>query len=344
MQLSQTSRTSLKWCASVIVGSMIVTACGKKEAPKAPEPAPVVAAPTAPTAPAAPVDNAQDSLAQKLETYVSCFNKLDESANRSISRYESWVKDMKNGPTGKEMVVYGLYPIDGAEVEACKADFAKAAANKPALDKLDAAGTQYMAALSALSQTVGEAYPYYDRANYKDDKFVKGKELHAALVKNFADFKVADDAFSVELDVENDKLLAAQLADIEKKEGRKINYWHMSLMAQAKSLASEIDKEGFSPEAAATKLAAYEKTVDEAMAYSKANKAEVPTSWFTIENAAEDFRKAAKERIRRVRDKIPYNEGEKMMLTPGSAWMVEGSQEKTVKAYNSLVESSNRLN
>ncbi|MCL1960363.1 MAG: YiiG family protein, partial [Desulfovibrionaceae bacterium] len=58
---------------------------------------------------------------------------------------------------------------------------------------------------------------------------------------------------------------------------------------------------------------------------------------------AEDYRKAAKQRLRRVRDKVPYNEGEKMMLKPGSAWMVEGSAEQLTKAYNELIETSNRL-
>jgi hypothetical protein len=90
-------------------------------------------------------------------------------------------------------------------------------------------------------------------------------------------------------------------------------------------------------------LAAYESTTDEAMKYGAANKSELPMSWFTLEHAAEDYRKAAKQRLRRVRDKVPYNEGEKMMLKPGSAWMVEGSAEQLTKAYNELIETSNRL-
>jgi hypothetical protein len=79
------------------------------------------------------------------------------------------------------------------------------------------------------------------------------------------------------------------------------------------------------------------------MKYGAANKAELPMAWFTIESAAEKYRKAAKQRLRRVRDKVPYSQGEKMMLKPGSAWMVEGSQEQFTQAYNELVETSNRL-
>ena len=103
-------------------------------------------------------------------------------------------------------------------------------------------------------------------------------------------------------------------------------------------------EEQFDANEAIKRLATYESTTDEAMRYGAANKNELPMSWFTIENAAEEFRKAAKQRVRRVRDNVPYNEGEKMMLKPGSAWMVEGSAEQFTKAYNSLVEASNRLN
>ena len=62
-----------------------------------------------------------------------------------------------------------------------------------------------------------------------------------------------------------------------------------------------------------------------------------------MQRALEDYRKASKERVRRIRDKVPYSDGEKMMLKPGSGWMVEGSQEKANTAYNKLVETSNRL-
>ena len=47
------------------------------------------------------------------------------------------------------------------------------------------------------------------------------------------------------------------------------------------------------------------------------------------------------QRVRRVRDQVPYSTGEQMMLKPGSDWMVEGSPGKTLKAYNELVERSN---
>jgi hypothetical protein len=40
---------------------------------------------------------------------------------------------------------------------------------------------------------------------------------------------------------------------------------------------------------------------------------------------------------------VPYSDGERMMLKPGSGWMVEGSSEKLIKAYNDLVSASNAM-
>ncbi len=114
-------------------------------------------------------------------------------------------------------------------------------------------------------------------------------------------------------------------------------------MLQAKQLIRIIEAETFAADIAASKLADYEKTADEAIAFVKQNPGGSSSGWSSVESHTEKFRKAAKERVRRIRDKVPYSEGEKIQLTPGSGWMVEGSQEKAVTAYNELIDASNHL-
>ena len=46
--------------------------------------------------------------------------------------------------------------------------------------------------------------------------------------------------------------------------------------------------------------------------------------------------------MRRIRDKVPYSQGDKMMLDAGGGWMVEGSPARLTRDYNQLVESYNR--
>lgn len=47
--------------------------------------------------------------------------------------------------------------------------------------------------------------------------------------------------------------------------------------------------------------------------------------------------------MRRVRDKEPYSSGDILHINRGNGWMVEGSTGSLVRAYNELVDASNRL-
>ena len=123
--------------------ALLATACSKKTEDASSSVAPVITATTAsqaavastpaPVAPSAPAAASAD----KLQDYIACYNQLDRNAHRSIARYRSWVKDMDAGPSGKEMVVYGLYKIDVADIAKCKTSFAQAVKGTPG--KLDAA-------------------------------------------------------------------------------------------------------------------------------------------------------------------------------------------------------------
>lgn len=287
----------------------------------------------------APAEEA--SAGAKLQDYIGCYNKLDEQAHRSIERYATWVKNMKTGPTGRESVVYGLYATDPATTAKCKASFATAAAQKPAMPALDAAAAAYIQALDAMDSLITEANNYYSRGNYKDDKFAKGKAMHAPLAASFETFQKASHAFSDELEVENDKILAAKLADVEKTEGKQHTYYRMALMARAKGLVNLLGEEKFDVGMAETRLSAYEALADEAIAYAKAHKDDRDFHWSFFESSTEQFRKTAKERFRRVRDRTPYSEGDRMIMQTGSGWMVEGSPQKLLKTYNELVEKNN---
>lgn len=334
------------WVVLLALLVLFLNACGDSEAPGDAAASGETEATTASADEGAQENRAESGetgSGEKLNLYISCYNQLDKRAHDSINRYASWIKDMDAGPTGRERVIYGLYSVDVDDIAQCQKDFEQAEQQKPILKELEAAGKNYVAALGALGASVTDIYPYYDREDYKDDGFAKGKAAHAALVKHMRAFTAASEAFSEVLNVENDKALTAQLARIEKEEGRKIRYWSMALMLEAKRLADIVIREDFPVDVAAKRLESFEKVADEANTYIKANQTS-PTFWMSMEGDVEDFRKAAKERLRRVRDKTPYSSGEQMHLnSPGGSWMVDGSPGKLVRAYNDLVSSSNRL-
>ena len=85
----------------------------------------------------------------------------------------------------------------------------------------------------------------------------------------------------------------------------------------------------------------YEETIKAAEQASGAGGAPKIGSFFM--SNAKSYLVTAKQLMRRIRDKVPYSSGDKMMLSnAGSGWMVEGSPPRLLRDYNQLVESYNR--
>src|ERR1044072_3578465 len=83
------------------------------------------------------------SLTEKLNAYVGSITRLSERSYESRSRYFSWAG--KNGPTGKERIIYGTYTIyDTAD---CRKAVEKANALEPREAALEAAASAYVEAV-----------------------------------------------------------------------------------------------------------------------------------------------------------------------------------------------------
>ena len=60
-------------------------------------------------------------------------------------------------------------------------------------------------------------------------------------------------------------------------------------------------------------------------------------------SSAKSFLVTAKQLMRRIRDKVPYSAGDRMMLgSGGGGWMVEGSPPRLLRDYNQMIDSYNR--
>jgi Protein of unknown function (DUF3829) len=207
---------------------------------------------------------------------------------------------------------------------------------------LEAAANAYVAAVTALEPLLKEADDYYTQENYKDDNMAKGKALHPRLVAAWDAFAGADRALRADVDAINDKRAVERLAAIEASEGRKAHYYVEALMVQAKRVlrAEEADKPDL--DAITQSLNEYEGTVKATEEASGGKDGDVNLGSIFIGNA-KSFLTTAKQLMRRVRDKVPYSSGEKMMMAnAGAGWMVEGSPARLTRDYNQLVDSYNR--
>src|SRR5262249_31054666 len=181
----------------------------------------------------------------------------------------------------------------------------------------------YAQAVSRLEPLLQEADDYYSQENYKDDRMTKGKALHPRLVAAWDAFASADQKLRNGVEAINDKRAAERLAEIEQSEGRKARYPVEALMNHAKRVL-RAQKTAKSDLATITQeVNEYESIVKAAEQWSGAEGDAKIGSMF-IGNA-KSFLTTAKQLMRRIRDKVPYSSGDKMMLSAGSGWMAEGS-------------------
>ena len=290
-------------------------------------------------------DSAQDKtpsspppsqLIKKLNAYVGCINRLSERSYESRNRYFSWAK--KTGPTGKERIIYGTYTI--YDTSDCKKNVEKANALEPRDADLEAAASAYAEAVGTLEPLLKEADEYYEQENYKDDKMAKGKALHPRLVAAWDAFASADKKLRTGVEAIKDKQAAEQLAALEAKEGRKVRYHVEALMIHAKRLLRAEDTEKPDIAAITAALGEYEAAV-KAAEEASGKDGDAKLGSFFMSNA-KSYLTTAKQLMRRVRDKAPYSQGDRMMLGGGGGWMVEGSPPRLLRDYNQLIESYNR--
>ncbi|RTQ88985.1 MULTISPECIES: YiiG family protein [Stenotrophomonas] len=315
--------------------SLILTACGGK----APAAAGDAAASGTPDASAAPSDT-QQQLTAKLNAYIGCFNALDSKTHGSIQSYTRWIKDVDAGPSGRETHVYGPFEISNYDMKQCDAPVTEAIAAKPALADLDAAAGHYQQALKALVPVSKDAHDYYDRQDYEDDQFAKGKQLHAPLMAAFKDFVAASETFNAELERQNDAAQREQLKALEQAEGRTREYYRLAMMLEAKAIMDLMSEDDFDQAKARERLDAFNRISDEAHA-KVADQEPGKSDWEGFERGAENFRREGKERLQRVSEKKPYTDFERRMLdSPSMA--PRGSASKLMQEYNTLVFQSNR--
>jgi hypothetical protein len=279
---------------------------------------------------------ANNPLVAKLNPYIECTNRHSARIFDSRARYESWVG--RSAPTGKERNIYGVYTIyDTAD---CRAAITKANTLEPRDPEWEAAATAYGDAIGALEPLLKEANDYYDQQNYKDDKMAKGRAMHPRLIAAFDVFAKADTALRMRTELASDKVTTAKIADIEASEGKKVR-WHVeNLMLSAKRLHRIQVQDKPDLAAVQTALASYETLVSDT---EKAIEADPKKPGSSLLSASKSYLVTAKQLMRRVRDKVPYSQGERMLMnTGGGSWMVEGSPARLTRDYNQLVDAYNR--
>ena len=291
-------------------------------------------------------DTADIDLADaKLAAFVKCINDHSNTILDTYSRYQEWADEAEGPSVDKDP--YGFINLYN-DPQTCVDGIKAAKALKPSYPELEKAGDDYATALSTLAPLMSEAFDYYDQENYKDDAMAKGKEMHPKLTAGFKAFDAADAALRTELDAIQNKLDEKRLETIEKSEGKAYGYWSTSIMILADKLVDEgnvADLNEVKIESFQKGLDEFENSMDQLSTYHKAHGQELMTTvqFDSFLDQSKEFLKAAKDLMRRARDKTPYTDFEQSQIGTASEWMVEGSPGKMIQEYNNLVSRSNSL-
>lgn len=293
------------------------------------------------TQPGSTSSSSQGDLTEKANLYITkCVNQYSSSIMSSYQRYTSWLKDPAAGPTGRESLVYGLYEVrgDGTDCETAVKQANDAAPDIPAAEQ---SADKYVIALKEAAKQIQNVYSYYDQDDYKDDGFAKGKASHAALMAAFQAFDTVNKEFSLEVDKIEDEVANNMLEEYRDDPSKKFAFAVTDFNIKAKKALTYSSRTEYSSLSADT----LQTHVDELeLATTEMKNAGTDKSMAgSYTSNGENFVKAVKALMRRVRDKKPFNSTEASWLGTGAGWMVEGSPDKVVHEYNSLVRSRSFL-
>ncbi|MCB1505819.1 MAG: YiiG family protein [Hyphomicrobiaceae bacterium] len=236
----------------------------------------------------------------KSNAYIGLMNRTLRAVE-SWQRYASWV-NVKKGPTGRERYIdYGLYSLYDVKGEIEKAR--GVIGTEPVTPELDAAFTRYIEAYEALAPLITTAEGYYERKDYKSDKMVEGKALHAKLVpaaeaflKSRAEVETLMGAYKRDLD---NRALAA----IAAQEGQGPN-WHVkNVMMLAQDVIEKLPQ-GRQP----ADMKAFDAALD---SYAKAVRSfdEFAHSYPGKFSAFESQPRSLLGKLREIRDKLAKAKG-----------------------------------
>ncbi len=289
------------------------------------------------TPPPGETESPENSLTKKTNFYISeCFNKYSNRVVESYNRYALWVKNIEQGPTGKETLVYGLYDVNGDGTD-CEKAITSAKQLEPSMPEIEDVADKYVVALKDVIAQIREVEKYYEQEDYKDDNFEKGKKAHPALLQAFKAFREVNTEFADQVDNLEDQVASEELERLRGVSGKRYQFLVVESGIKAKKIKTLLQDKTFE-QITADELTPLIEDFDATVEELKADSTKKVMAGSYV-RTCEEFTKASKEMMRRIRDKKPFTDSERRFISTGAGWMVDGSPAKVTKAYNDMIQS-----
>ena len=170
--------------------------------------------------------------------FAEGYNKLNNGPRKLLKDYFGAI-DEATGPTEKYRGMGGAFTVE-RDITDAKKSFAEAKAATPASMKdMPPLADAALAGAEKVWAVYAEIAKYNEAENFKDDKFEKGKKLHADMIAARDVFNTAIDKFSAALDaVEN----VQSEAELKKQKPDTMGYWFRFANMEAKKFIGQITK------------------------------------------------------------------------------------------------------
>jgi hypothetical protein len=295
-----------------------------------------------------PVEDPEvQELMTKLEPYLRCLDHAGHVfaiGDAYRRRYEA------TAPTARDMRV-----TIAADPQHCIEGTRVAKDLEPALPELESAGEAYAHAIRAVFELTSDVHAYVTRTSKKYDP-EKGLALHPDLLGSFRRFEVAQARLFDQVYLVNRRAHDKQLASRQEKHGRTLAVITEDAMLRAEGLVqfasvpwSQLDQ--IDLVAAAAQLDSYAAALHEATRYARTRPEEARTmiaaddGYASLLELARAYLVAAEQMLDRARNKVPYTDAERLMITSSTsnAGKVIGTPAAMIDAYNRLIDAYDPL-
>ncbi|GEM_PF-5472673 len=281
----------------------------------------------------------------KINAYVTCFNAINNSVYLSAERYFKAFPDVKNGPTGKEKSPGSFIAVNSSLASDCKVEVSDALAIHPEFQPIDYYARSFVDSIGILEDVSKQILRYYEQGDYKDDNFDKGKQLHKEFVSAFDEYKNFSHLLVEQIELYNDSRSEEALKELEIKEGKSLNFYMLAIITKAKHINNLLSEKEFNANKAINEANDLQKMLDELSTLIEVKRAEgnrPASSYSFMVSNGNKYITAAKQRIRRLKDKVPYDKYEQGVIGTDREWMIDGSEGKMMREYNEMVKDYNR--
>ena len=184
--------------------------------------------------------SAEEEEQLRYNTAVDALNSIGRHALSSARQYFRQF-DPERGPTGRENRAF-VDSIDHSWIREAIEKLKTVLAGRKSRDAMDEASARYVAATERLIPLTVEASRYYKQEDWRDDKFAKGKAMHAPLVAAYREFEAAQMALSAEVRRIGDSRREARLAKL-KASGQVLRHDVELSLRQARDLLEFVEEQ-----------------------------------------------------------------------------------------------------